>query len=616
MRNKKRIIFTIVMLLLIWLSPCTAMAKEVPREKKAFTILVYMIGSNLESEYCEASNDIMEMRTAMSKEQGSVGDRVNLVIEYGGSNKWSLPELADSASGHGRLEISENGIENLTSLTKANMGSSKTLADFINYGIKYYPSEKYILIFWNHGNGAIEGFGYDECYNGDGLKLSELKEAFEISGMENHDFALVGFDACLMGGIETACMMPENVEYMTASAAPEPLDGWDYGWITVLDNPGITSETISGYIAERYYAYYVSKGEKAPLTMASFNPAVVRQFAAEFGDAVMRQIQSERADEYFSHITENRIGFYSYDAAGNLSRRAELIDVQYLIRELNSFSEEERMLLSNLLCDAVKVWEVNIPEQAKGVSVYVPDKRNVFLAKDCELYESMAFMEPYKNMVSEYYKYLDEGITGRLISVDRISYLPIRQRGLSIILSDETDVELSDISDMQSDIGTETYMDRGQDYLVIEETPIYYQSIYKDEEYEDLLCVVLYQDAPLSLMIRVYDESSTGELIEAYPLYEDGKTGKGIEDLNAGETIIPLYPMVCVYPENMDLYSEQSIDENLSDVILIDGNRYYMGEAITIGEDGALNIIKTKADLDDVETGLRLMDDRQNFGYM
>lgn len=79
MRNKKRIIFTIVMLLLL--------------------CLCY-----------EASNDIMEMKSAMSKEQGSIGDRVNLVIEYGGSNEWSLPELADSASGHGRLEISGNGI--------------------------------------------------------------------------------------------------------------------------------------------------------------------------------------------------------------------------------------------------------------------------------------------------------------------------------------------------------------------------------------------------------------------------------------------------------------------------------------------------------------------------
>ena len=68
MSGKRRIIFTIAMLLLIWLCHIPAMAKE----------------------------------------QGNIGDRVNLVIEYGGSNKWSLPELADSASGHGRFEISGN----------------------------------------------------------------------------------------------------------------------------------------------------------------------------------------------------------------------------------------------------------------------------------------------------------------------------------------------------------------------------------------------------------------------------------------------------------------------------------------------------------------------------
>lgn len=107
-----------------------------------------------------------------------------------------------------------------------------------------------------------------------------------------------------------------------------------------------------------------------------------------------------------------------------------------------------------------------------------------------------------------------------------------------------------------------------------------------------------------------------GELIAAYPLYADGRTGKGIEDFNPEETIIPLYPMVYVYPENIDVYSEQTINENLSNVILIDGNRYFMGEAIIIGENGTLNIMKTKANLDNVETGLRLMDDRQNVGYM
>lgn len=63
-----------------------------------------------------------------------------------------------------------------------------------------------------------------------------------------------------------------------------------------------------------YYAYYMEKEEKAPVTMAAFNLAEVRRFEEEFGTAVIRQMQSEGADEYFSRITEDRIEYYSYDA--------------------------------------------------------------------------------------------------------------------------------------------------------------------------------------------------------------------------------------------------------------------------------------------------------------
>lgn len=607
MIRKRYIVAALTVILVVWFSPCTVMANEEPGEMKSYTVMVYMMGSNLESEYGEATSDIYEMKAAMSKEYSSIGDRVNLLIEYGGSEKWSLPELADSASLHGRFEITGNGVENLTKLKDANMGDARTLSDFISYGITHYPAKKYILIFWNHGSGAIDGFGYDERYQGDSLKLLEISEAFETSGMKNYDFAAVGFDACLMGGIETACSMPENVEYMTASAAPEPTDGWDYGWITVLDSDDITGKEISEYIADRYCAHYEVKGEKAPVTMASFNLEAVKEFIVRFGNAVLKQMTEEGTDEYFSRLTSKRADFYGYDAVNHLSGQAELIDVRYLLEGLDMLTKEERQRLSELLNDAFKARMSNIPGQAEGVSVYVPDKRNILLKRDCQLYENMTFMKPYKEMVSGYYDYLAKGGTGRIVSVESISYIPVGRKGLAIVLSDETDVEPADI---RWSVETGVVMeDNEQKYLIIDGRPVYYQCAYKDEEFENLLCPVLFQGEPLMLLIRVYDGSGEGELLEAYPIKEDGNVQKGIGDFIRGESLIPLYPIVSIDAANVNAQSDSDME-----TVMIDGNLYFPGEVISIPANGELGISMTKAVIDNVETGIRITNDGQDSG--
>ena len=62
-------------------------------------------------------------------------------------------------------------------------------------------------MLWNHGGGTALGFGYDEMYPDDMLSLSQIGNALSDSGIK---FDIVGFDACLMGTIETA-YMPEII---------------------------------------------------------------------------------------------------------------------------------------------------------------------------------------------------------------------------------------------------------------------------------------------------------------------------------------------------------------------------------------------------------------------
>ena len=111
------------------------------------------------------------------------------------------------------------------------------LYDFVKTTMEKYPSEQYILVFWDHGGGAIYGFGSDERKQG-GINSYNIKQTFEKLKEDSDSWqplTMVGYDACLMGGTETAEVWTGFADYLVGSEAIEPGDGWDHiGWIYQL----------------------------------------------------------------------------------------------------------------------------------------------------------------------------------------------------------------------------------------------------------------------------------------------------------------------------------------------------------------------------------------------
>lgn len=76
------------------------------------------------------------------------------------------------------------------------MGKSSTLTNFIDFVTDKYNSDKYALIFWNHGGGPIYGFGVDETSDGDMLSILEITNALKKSKyLGSNKFEFIGFDA-------------------------------------------------------------------------------------------------------------------------------------------------------------------------------------------------------------------------------------------------------------------------------------------------------------------------------------------------------------------------------------------------------------------------------------
>ena len=197
------------------------------RGKDEVTVMVYLCGSDLESENGMATADLNEMLHANLND-----DQVNVIVETGGAKKWNNSVV--SAKTNQRYRVTSRGLQVLDrDVGKKSMVDPNTLVDFIRFCAKNYPANRYMLIFWDHGGGAISGFGYDQNNRGS-MTLDKIHAALKSAGVK---FDFIGFDACLMGTLETAVVTEPYADYLIASEESEPGCGWYYtNWLTKLSN--------------------------------------------------------------------------------------------------------------------------------------------------------------------------------------------------------------------------------------------------------------------------------------------------------------------------------------------------------------------------------------------
>lgn len=217
---------------------------EINGSDDRFTIMVYMCGTDLESNYGAATADILEMCEA------DINDNVNILLYTGGTAVWQNSVIRPDTNQiwqvmHEELVCVEEDLG-----TKA-MTDSSTLTDFVTYCGEQYPANRNVLIMWDHGGGALYGYGIDENFPGDSMQINEIDSALENAGV---DFDFIGFDACLMATVETACMAERHADYLIGSEEVEPGSGWFYtNWLNLIcDNPAASTEKIGKVIADDF----------------------------------------------------------------------------------------------------------------------------------------------------------------------------------------------------------------------------------------------------------------------------------------------------------------------------------------------------------------------------
>jgi hypothetical protein len=255
-------------------------------EKAAWTVLVYLAGDNNLDQ--SGVGDLLEMKKAGST------PRVAVVAEF------------DRGSGRGakRYRLRKGGTlaaDAVASLGRLNTGDPKNLLDFVRWGVKTCPAERYALVLWNHGQGWDDTDIYaDERHRRlrplargrvrralfrppvrrmlrgairkyecrailldddakDFLDNVELKRVLAASAeAAGGKLDVLGMDACLMSMAEVGYQIRESAAFTVGSEQTEPGDGWPYDRIlrALAKQPELGAKELSALIVREYLASY------------------------------------------------------------------------------------------------------------------------------------------------------------------------------------------------------------------------------------------------------------------------------------------------------------------------------------------------------------------------
>ena len=363
--------------------------------KDVVTIMVYMCGSNLESESGMASSDLKEMAKA------TIGSNVNLIVFTGGSTKWYINGIS---SKYNQIYKVENG--GITCLDD-NAGSGAmvdpaTLTSFIEYGVKNYKANRYELILWDHGGGSVSGFGSDENYSNKGsMSLAGIDEALEDAGV-NFDF--IGFDACLMANTETAIMLSEHADYLIASEESEPGIGWYYtDWLTTLsNNTSISTLELGKTICDSFVSTCKksASGQSATLSVIDLAEvhSLIPDLLTDFSSDLSESISSD-----YSTVSKNR--------ANTKELAADCyVDLVDLVDFANNIDNDHSDALISGLLSCIKYNNVSSDMvNSYGLSIYFPYRSNSYVNTVLSVYEDIDMNEEYSECVKSFAQYKSAG---------------------------------------------------------------------------------------------------------------------------------------------------------------------------------------------------------------
>ena len=289
-------------------------------EKINAIFFIYIAGDNNLSNFI--NSDIKEVKNASKK---------NPKIAYF--------LFIDDKSNESKVKLILNGTSYLIkAFEEIDSGNYKTLESMAEF-VKIYSlnnlrvSESlwnnipFYLVIWNHGDAwtyypktKLRAIADDETSKSK-ININELVRALRYINNNIHKINLLGFDACLMGNIETLYSIFVNniTNYIVASEFYEPAHGWNYDIsFENISNPYLTGKNIVNA-----YAYYYEKVAPGSYSLALYEKNNTLSYINYIDKIALKLINNKpnsfdivkdhalnyKVDDYYSYLIDSYLLF-------------------------------------------------------------------------------------------------------------------------------------------------------------------------------------------------------------------------------------------------------------------------------------------------------------------
>jgi hypothetical protein len=276
------------------------------------------------------------------------------------------------------------------------------LSAFLHFGYDHFPAEHYLLILWDHGSGSLGGCCHDFHNGKDSLSTAELVRALDNSPCVDTKLELLGFDACLMSAMETACAVEPYAVGMVASENNEPSEGWNYAFLKGLEKDTSPADT-GRRIAELYQDVMIRNYPASEYPMACVDLGrlhdLVRSLDQYFDDVTVTA-------NNFGELKRARAKMLTYGNESSKWGKLDLVDIRSLMQSMMELKQGDSEKAKSTL-DALDrcITCIEPGKKACGLSVYFPHMNLRDLPAFMKDYQSFNQAASYKRFISDFGQY-------------------------------------------------------------------------------------------------------------------------------------------------------------------------------------------------------------------
>jgi len=379
-----------ILLLMLLLLNVSALCAETE-----WTVLVYIAADNSLSQ--QSFVDINEMEAVEDN------DSVTFIIQIDPLNDPNYPPYFTTSRRYLiRHDSNPDSIGSilLDDLGEINSANPQTVADFGNWGFNYAPSQKKMLILWDHGNGWTKDDDQvkwicTDTYFSDRMSVAEgeLKQA--ISSID-YPIDILAFDACLMQTTEVITEVYEYCDIVAGSEFTVPVDGILYGaesgtacsqyglFNYMADNPNCSATELAEELVTRYINSYTTNCQWgstisfSAIQMSDYSSYLnkLKEFTRTYSDTIYNDLFHDAYNNCF-HISGNNIELWEF-----------FNEVSFLNEDVHTDAEEIASMIDSMTIAYNALYQDVLYPDMGRMSIYFPPNLYYF---NWELYYNLDF---------------------------------------------------------------------------------------------------------------------------------------------------------------------------------------------------------------------------------